>query len=200
MGIFKFGEFPQHVGHFITSLATAHIYYDFGVGPFGQLVLDNGLAAAEGTGHRRRSALGHREKGIDNPLAGYHGYVGRQFLCIGSALPNRPFLEHLYIFFAPVGFQGSDIVGYGSLSFMYPAYPAFNTRGHHYPMLHQAGLLDLAQDIPRSDIIPHLDRRLELPFLITVQGCYLYTLGDPGSHPFPYGLQWPLDTIEYGLY
>ena len=56
-------------------------------------MLYHGFAAAEGAGHCRHASLGNGEQGINDPLSGNQGTVGRKFFLIGTATAHRPFLH-----------------------------------------------------------------------------------------------------------
>ena len=83
-GVFELGKLHQHVGHFVPTLATAHIDDDVRVGPFGELMLDHGLPTAKRAGNAGCTALAHREKRVNHTLSRCEGLVGHEFFPVRS--------------------------------------------------------------------------------------------------------------------
>ena len=91
--ILQFRELVKNVGHLIATFPAADIDYNICLRPFCQLVLDNGLAASEGSRNGGNSSLCNREEGIDNPLSCDQRLFRRQLFQIRAALAHRPFLH-----------------------------------------------------------------------------------------------------------
>ena len=76
----EFREAFQDVHQFVAALAATDEDDDIGVRPTGDLLLDHGLACAEGTRYGGAPALHQREEGVEDPLPGEqrrHGFVAR---------------------------------------------------------------------------------------------------------------------------
>jgi hypothetical protein len=72
-GVLQFGHELQHVGELVAALAAAHVDDDLGVAPAGDLLLQHGLASAEGAGDGRLAALQQGVEGIQDALPGEQG-------------------------------------------------------------------------------------------------------------------------------
>ena len=92
--VLQFGKFAQHLGHFVAALAAADEHDDFGVGPFGELVLRDRFAGAESAGDRRRAAFADGEKCVNDALAGDERLDDAQPLANRARRAHRPLLQH----------------------------------------------------------------------------------------------------------
>ena len=92
--ILQFGKLAQHLGHFVAALAAADEDDDFGVGPFGELMLRDGLAGAEPAGDGRRAAFADREEGVNDALTGDQRLGDAQPLANRPRHAHRPLLKH----------------------------------------------------------------------------------------------------------
>ena len=92
--VLQFRELHEHVGHLVAALAATDVDDDVGIGPLGQLVLHDRLAAAKRAGHGGHAALGHREQRVDDALASDHRLGRRQLFGVRAAAADRPTLQH----------------------------------------------------------------------------------------------------------
>ena len=160
-------------------------------------MLDNGLAAAEGAGHRRHAALGDGEERIHDALTGNHGLCGRQFLFIGTAATNRPCLEHGIL--RHVAVFVLDLVNRiqdGSLAAEHPLHGAFLAGRQHDLVQYGRGLLDHADDVAAHYMVADTHLGFKLPFLLAVQLGNLHAAGNTVARLFVQHVQRTLDAVE----
>ena len=162
-------------------------------------MLDHGLAAAEGAGHGGHAALGHREQGVDDPLAGDHGLRGGQLFLIGTAPAHGPALEHGELDLLAVLLQlgdGGDDVG---LALEDPGELAGHAGGHHDLVGDDLRLLDGAQHVAAGELVAHLGHGGEAPQLLVVQGVHHDAARDPVPRLLPDLGEGALDAVVDGL-
>ena len=163
-------------------------------------MLGDGLAAAERAGNRRNAALGYREECVDNSLTRYKGHVGRELLCIGSALSDRPLLhEGECVIFTVILGDNAYRVGDGEIPLAYALDRAGDGRGNHYFVVDYIGLLDCAEHVAALDPVARLDGGNKVPAGVSAQGGDLYTPRQAVAHEVAYDVQRALDTVEYAL-
>ena len=167
--VLQFRELHEHVGHLVAALAATDVDDDVGIGPLGQLVLHDRLAAAKRAGHGGHAALGHREQRVDDALASDHRLGRRQLFGVRAAAADRPTLQHgqldgLAILLQPgnrlhdVGFAGVD-----------PRQLAGDAGRHHDLVQHGFRLLDGAQHVACAQLVAHLRDRDKVPEFFMVE-------------------------------
>ena len=93
VGVVQLRELHQNVSHFVAAFAAADVDDDIDVRPLCQLVLHDGLARTERAGDGGCAALGQREHGVDDALAGHKGLRGGKFPVIRTGHAHGPLLH-----------------------------------------------------------------------------------------------------------
>ena len=173
--VFQFRKLVQNVGHLISALAAADIDHDVCLRPFCQLMLNNRLAASEGSRYGCHTAFCDGEEHVNHALSGDQRHAGRQFLLIWTAFTNRPFLHQSYVFVAFRRRNDCDDIFYGKFSGFDLLDRTLDAVGDHDPLLHHCGLLYGTDDVSGLHCIAGLCSRNKVPFQITLQGGNLHT-------------------------
>src|SRR5699024_11155028 len=134
----------------------------------------NGLSASKGTRHSRNAALGYGKEGIYNTLTCHQRHIRGELFPIWSAHPYGPFLHHLYLDIRPViSCKNSDGIVNGIASTRNAFYRTAQLVRHHDFLGDDGSLLNRAEAVPGSHLIPNLCAGGKLPFFITVKRAYL---------------------------
>ncbi len=185
--VLQLRELQQHVGHLVAALAAADVDDDLGVGPLGQLVLDDGLARAERAGHAGGPALGDREEGVDDALAGDERLVGTEAFadragpggpasaasCVSVRLPALD-LEFADRRPRPCSCRSRAFVIF-----------AVDTGRHHDLVHDQRGLLHLPRMSPPTTSSPTLAVAVNSHFLVSVEAGHVDAARDVVRPPSP---------------
>ena len=160
-------------------------------------MLDNGLAAAERTRYGRHTAFGDGEEGVDDALAGNHGFRRGQFFFVGTAAAHRPGLEHRVLRHVAVFvFQLVNGLQDGGLAAVHPFHDAFLAGRHHDLVQHGRGLLDHADDVAARYVVADFHLRFKFPFFLAVQLGNLDAAGDTVARFIVQHVQGALDSVE----
>ena len=192
-------ELVEHVGHLVAALAAAHVHNDLRVRPLGQLVLHDRLAAAEGAGHGRHTALGDGEQGIDDPLTRDHRRGGSHLLLVGTGTTYRPALEHGHLVDVPAVGQSRDRLGDVEVTLGDLVDHAFDPVGYHDLVQDDGGLLDHAQDVARLHGLAHVLDGHEVPQFVVVEIGDLHAADDTVAEALGDLVQRTLDAVEDAL-
>ena len=196
--VLELGEAQEQVGDLVAALPAGDEDDDLGVRPFGQLVLDDGLAGAEGPGDAGRPALGEREEHVDDPLSRDERLFRHDALGHGPLAPDGPGLEHRKLF-RPV--RGRD-AGHDLRDAEAPGLDLDDLAGAPFrdqdAVKGERRLLDLAEDVPLLDLVAGLADGLELPGLGPVERRHLDAAGDEVPGLRPDAVERPLDAVVDG--
>jgi hypothetical protein len=191
-GVVQLGELLEHLGHLVAPLAAADVGDHLGIGPLGELVLGDGLARAEGAGDGRGASLGHGEQSVEDALASEHRDVGQELLHVGSGHPDGPLVHEPDL--GPVG-EGADYVLnlVRALAQLLDLAPSSGREQN--PVRDGLALLHRAYDAPRLQLVPGLDRGLEVPGLRPVEARRVQATGDVVARLFGQHGQGSLDPV-----
>ena len=188
-------ELHQNVGHLVAALAAADVDDDVDVGPLRQLMLHDGLARAEGAGDGGGAALGQREHGVDDALAGHERLRGRELPVIRPGHAHGPLLHEGEVFLALRRFQHAD--GFGDRE--RAGLDLLDGTGHvgrdHDLVQNGARLLHGADDVAAGELVARLNGGDEVPLLFPVQRRDLYAAGDGLAAEFADLGQRTLDAV-----
>ena len=173
--VLQLRELVQNVGHLVAALAAADVDHDVRLCPFRQLMLDNRLAASEGSRYGCHTAFCDGEEHVNDTLSGDQRHAGRKFLLVGTAFTHRPFLHQGHILVAVRRRNHCNHIFYRKFSRFDLLDGTLDTVGDHDPLLHYCSLLYSTDDISGFHRIAYDGRRDEVPFQITLQGGNLHT-------------------------
>ncbi len=163
------GKLVQNVGHLVAALAAADINDNVGVGPFCELMLDDGLPAAKGSRDRRYAANRDREKRVNHALSRHHRLPRRQLLFIRPGFPHGPLLQHRDFFFlAVVSLDAGDNVGNRRRSLAYPRHGSLRVLRNHDFVKNDGRFLNFAEDVARHHAVAFFRNRFKIPFALAV--------------------------------
>ena len=189
-------ELHENVGHLVAAFAAADVDDDVHVRPLGELVLHDGLAAAERAGHGGRAALGDREERVDDTLAAIHGLVRSELLRIGARDTHRPALDHVQLMVDAVGVrEHSDGLVDREVAAGDALDRALHLRGHHDLVQDGRRLLDGADHVAAGDGGAGLHNGIKVPDALAVERGHLDAAGDVGAGQVANLGQRALDTV-----
>ena len=189
-------ELHENVGHLVAAFAAADVDDDVHVRPLGELVLHDGLAAAERAGHGRRAALGDREERVDDTLAAVHGLVRSKLLRIGARDTHRPALDHVQLMIdaGGIGEHGDGLVD-REVTAGDALDRARHLRGHHDLVQDGRRLLDGADHVAAGNGGAGLHNGIKVPHALAVERGHLDAAGDVRAGQVADLGQRALDTV-----
>jgi hypothetical protein len=195
-GVRELGELEEHVGHLVAALPAADVHDDVRIRPLGELVLDHGLAAAEGTRHAGRAALGHGEEGVEHALPGDQRNHGVELPAVRASAADGPPVRQLQVVHRAIGAGDvADRVAYGVAAGGQVLEHAHHTGRHHDPVPHDVALLDVPEPGASLDRQAGFHGRYERPPCVLRDGRLLDAPRDEISMGAGDDIQGPLDAI-----
>mmetsp|Transcript_13758 Transcript_13758/g.21366 ORF Transcript_13758/g.21366 Transcript_13758/m.21366 type:complete len:645 (-) Transcript_13758:325-2259(-) len=192
-------KFIQHLSHFVTTLTASDIDDNIRVGVFGEGLRDDSFTTSESTRNSSGTALGSREKRIQNTLSSQKRVVARQFLGSRSRTTDRPVVHHCVVSAVAIKLDLQDCVCKSVLSLRGNEvnFPTSGVRGEHNTVLDEGILLDNTEDVTCRDVVSSLGFGDKVPFVGFGESLGFDTIGDEDALGLSGNiLQRALDTIE----
>ena len=158
-------------------------------------MLDDCLSASERSRNRCNTALGNREKCVDNTLSCYKRHLRRKFLLIRTTATNRPLLHHSQFFFAFFCFNNCNNIFYCKCAFFDFLDCSFNSVRNHDLLLYKNCFLNCTDHISCLYFISNLYSRNELPFQISLKRRNFNSSFQVVSGNLHNIIQWSLDSV-----
>src|SRR5208337_3825531 len=143
--------------------SAADVDHDLGVRPFCQLLLGDRLAAPERPGDCGSAALCNREEAVEDTLTGDQRDRRVLLLHHGAGDTDRPALDHRVL--AAV-FEDTDDLVDGEVTAPDGLDDACLYVGREHDLMDDIGLLHLAKDCARFDLVAGFHERFECPLLL----------------------------------